>query len=185
MSLFEYVAIAFSLIFSFAVLRLVGGISHVLDPGRRYWVHAAHVCFQLLATAVSFWIMFSYRDVEWTLPGFLLVLVIPALFYFNANVLIPEAPASIESWRVHYFAIRKRYWIAVCLWTVVTSITSTTLLEVPIVHHSRAVQLLIFAFGVGGIVSASPRVHETLAILTCLLPITALFFASLPAPLAQ
>jgi hypothetical protein len=110
LSLFEYVAIAFSLIFSFAVLRLVGGISYALEPGRVYWVHAAHVGFQLLGNVISFWVMWSYREVEWTLPTFLFVLTGPTLYYFNASVLIPEAPASVESWRAHYFSVRKRYW---------------------------------------------------------------------------
>jgi len=128
-SLFEYVAIAFSLIFSFSVMRLVGGISHALAPDRRYWVHAVNVGFQLLATAVSFWMMWSFRDVDWTLQGFLLVLAGPALYYFNATLLVPEVPASIESWRVHYFAVCRRYWAAICLYAVILATTTTSLLD--------------------------------------------------------
>jgi hypothetical protein len=154
-------------------MRLVGGISHSLDPGRRYWVHAVHVGFQLLASAGSFWAMLSYRDVEWTFPAFLLVLAGPSLFYFNATVLIPEAPATIESWRVHYFAVRRRYWIAICLWALVDATTDSVLLEIPLVHPSRAVQGFFFALGVSGVVSANLRVHETLALLVWLLPLAA------------
>jgi len=169
LSQFEYIAIAFSLIYSFAVMRLVGGISHVLDPGRRYWVHAALVGFQLVASAVSFWLMWSYRDVEWTLPAFLSVLAGPTLFYFNATVLIPEAPAAIESWRVHYLSVRKRYWVAICLWALVVAATDTALVGEPLVHPARAFQGCFFALGVSGAVSENPRAHSILALLSWLL----------------
>jgi hypothetical protein len=130
--------------------------------------------------------MWSFRDVDWTLPGFLLVLTGPAIYYFNASVLIPEAPASIESWRVHYFSVRKRYWLAICLWSLLTSIGNFTLLGIPIVHPARFFQLFLVVLGVTGIVSAKPRVHAILAIiLTCLLPFGAFIFLSLPGSLAQ
>jgi hypothetical protein len=186
LSLFEYVAIAFSLIFSFAVLRLVGGISYALEPGRVYWVHAAHVGFQLLGSVISFWVMWSFREVEWTLPKFLLVLTGPTLYYFNASVLVPEAPASVESWREHYFSVRKRYWGAVCLWSLFATINGSVLLGMPLVHFMRTPPMVIFSLGIVGIVSASPRVHATLAIvLSCLAPLTALIFLSRPGALAQ
>jgi hypothetical protein len=39
MTLFEYLAIAFGLLFSMTALRLVGGLPAALDPDRRFWVH--------------------------------------------------------------------------------------------------------------------------------------------------
>jgi hypothetical protein len=146
-------------------MRLVGGISHALDPGRRSWVHVTHVGFQLMASVVSFWLMWSYRDVEWTLSAFVLVLAGPTLFYFNATVLIPEAPATIESWRVHYFSIRMRYWVAISLWTLVVGATNYVLLGTPLLQPERAVQGFFFALGVAGAVSENPRTHSILALL--------------------
>jgi hypothetical protein len=162
LSQFEYIAIAFSLIYSFSVMRLVGGISHALDPNRRHWVHLAHVGFQLAASAVSFWVMWSYHDAEWTLRTFLLVLAGPALFYFNATVLIPEAATAIESWRVHYFSVRRRYWVAICLWAIVVAATDFALLGAPLLDPARAMQSYFLALGVTGAVSEDPRVHSIL-----------------------
>ena len=115
MSLFEYLAIAFSLVFSFSAMRLVSGLPHALDPTRRYWVHVSLVFLQLLSTAGIFWGFWSYRDVEWTFPRFLLALASPVVVYFNACTLIPEASASVESWRTYYFAARKRYFMGICI----------------------------------------------------------------------
>ena len=39
MTLFEYLAIAFSLVFSFIAARLVAGLPHALDSSRRYFVY--------------------------------------------------------------------------------------------------------------------------------------------------
>ena len=155
-------------------MRLVGGMAHTLDPSRRYWVHAAHVGFQLVASAMSFWAMLAYRDLEWSFPAFLLVLVVPSLFYFNATLLIPDAPATIESWRAHYFAVRRRYWIAICLWVFVDATIDYALLEEPLAHPARAVQGFFFILGATGVVSTNARVHEILALLLWLVPIAAI-----------
>ena len=128
----------------------------------------------------------SFREVEWTLPKFLLVLIGPTLYYFNASVLIPEAPASVESWRAHYFSVRKRYWGAICLWSLAALINGSALLGLPLLDPTRTPPVLLSLLGITGIVSASPRVHAILAIiLTCLAPLSALILLSLPGELAQ
>ena len=104
----------------------------------------------------------------------------PALFYFNATVLVPDAPATIESWRVHYFAVRRRYWIAICLWALVDATIDSVLLEVPLVNPGRAVQSFFFVLGVTGVVSANVLVHEVLALLVWLLPLAAIASAGGP-----
>ena len=88
MTLFEYLAIAFSLILSFAALRLIGGLPYAADPNRRYWVHLVFVCNHLAVVALVFWNLWSFRNATWTLPKFLIVLIIPGLIYFLACALI-------------------------------------------------------------------------------------------------
>lgn len=172
MSLFEYLAIAFSLVFSFAAMRLVSGLPHALDSGRRYWVHLVLVFLQLLAITGVFWIFWSYRDVEWSFPRFLLALASPAILYFNACTLIPEAPASVESWRAYYFSTRKRYFVAVCFWALAVGAASSVILRMPLTHPARALQGVAFALGVLGAASANPRVHAAIA--ACLLGLSLL-----------
>ena len=74
MTLFEYLAIAFSLLFSFTVMRLLAGLPPAAQPGRRYWVHLTFTCAQLAGTVATFWAFWSYRNATWTLPKFILVL---------------------------------------------------------------------------------------------------------------
>ena len=163
MSLFEYLAIAFSLVFSFSVMRLVSGLPDALDPGRRYWVHVSLVGLLLLATVGIFWGFWSYRDVDWNFERFLLALANPVIVYFNACALMPEDPASVASWRAYYFTIRKRYFTGFSCWALVAAASQTVLLQMPLSHPARMVQASVFAMGVLGASSANPRVHAGIA----------------------
>jgi len=74
MTLFEYVAVAASLICSFVAVRVLGAAAAVLRPGERYWVHAAWVFLVLCILSVQWWLFWSYHDVEWTYARFILAL---------------------------------------------------------------------------------------------------------------
>ena len=54
MTLFENLAIAFSLVFSFTAMRLLSGLPEAMRASRRYWVHLVYVCTALIATAIVF-----------------------------------------------------------------------------------------------------------------------------------
>ena len=97
MTLFEYLAIAFSLVLSLSGMRLVAGLPHAIQAGRRYWVHLCFVCWQLVLTVMIFWLFWTFRSVNWNFVTFALVLASPSLIYFNACTLIPESPSSVES----------------------------------------------------------------------------------------
>jgi hypothetical protein len=143
------------------------------------------VVLQLFATAGIFWGYWSYREVAWTFQAFLVALASPVIVYFNACTLIPEAPASVESWRTYYFEIRKRYFIGTCLWALVVGAAASALLEMPFSHPARAIQASVFAFGVVGASSASSRVHAGIAGFLLCLALVAGFVFALPGALAK
>ena len=164
MTLFEYLAIAFSLLFSFSAMRLVGGLPHAVQSQRRYWVHLSLVCFQLLTTVIIFWLFWSFRTVAWNFPIFLLVLASPCLIYFNACTLIPENPSAVVSWHDYYYSIRRRFFIGVCCWVLAVATISTIVLKLPLLHTGRAAQAALLAGGVVGAASTNERVHSALVL---------------------
>ena len=168
MSLFEYVAIAFSLVFSFSVIRLVAGLPYASAEGR-YWIHLGFCFLQLIVTAVAFWAFWLYRDVDWTLPRFLLVLANPALVYFNICALVPDDPKAVGSWRAHYYATRRRYFLGLGAWALVIALAGTLVLGIPVLHPLRAMQAGILVIGVVGAASTDPRVHGSIMLLAFLL----------------
>ena len=164
MTLFEYLAIVFSLVVSVTGMRLVAGLPHAFQKERRYGLHVALVVWQLLATVGLFWIFWSYRDVEWNFPIFLLVLANPGVNYSNACALIPENAAAVESWRDHFFAVRRRYFIGVAAWILTVAAVTTVALDMPWLHPGRLAQITILTGAVLGAVSTRPRVLGTVVL---------------------
>lgn len=142
MSLFEYLAIAFSLLFSFTSMRLVTGLPHVFQANRRYWIHACLVVCQLLLTVEIFWTFWSHKDTEWIFPTFLLVLLNPGLIYYNACLLVPESPSSVISWQDYFYSIRRRYYTALLLWQGVVMVMDVLVLEQSLFHPVRGFQII-------------------------------------------
>ncbi len=158
MSLFEYLAIAFSLVASVTGMRLVAGLGHASAAGRRDGVHLALVVWQLLATIALFWLFWSFRGVAWNFPVFLLVLAIPGCNYFNACALMPESPAAVASWRDYFARVRRRYFLGVAVWMLVVTVVSTVALAMPWSHPGRVGQAAVVSAGLLGASSSAPRV---------------------------
>jgi hypothetical protein len=146
MTLFEYLAIAFSLVFSFAAVRLVGGLPAALARERRYWVHLSFVFHELFRVAAGFWAFWSLRETEWTFPAYLLALVGPGLVYFAA----------------------------MACWALVTAVATTVLIGMPWSHPFRLVQLAFVGLGLVGAVFESERLHAGLAAVALALPAMAM-----------
>ena len=163
MTLFEYLAIASSLVFSFTAMRFVGGLSHAFDAERRYWPHLCFVFAGLLGTMGTFWAFWSYRDADWTFLRFLLALADPCMLYFLACTLVPEAPGSVESWRTYYYSVRKRYFLGLTFWSLSAATSVTVLLGTPVMHPARAVEVAFLSIAIVGVASDSPRVHAGIA----------------------
>jgi hypothetical protein len=173
MTLFEYLAIAFSIVFSMTAARLAAGLSHASDRERRSLVHLVHTSTLLLASIGVFWLFWGYRDATWTFFRFTLALANPGLLYVLAVTLIPDAPATVSSWQQHFDRIRWRYFLLVGTWVLVTAALTTVVLELPLTHPARAVQLLLLGLAAIGASSSRPRVQLWLAVSLALLVVAA------------
>jgi len=158
-TLHEYLAIAYSLVFSLAAVRLVSGLPYAVERDSRYLVHLAYVVAALFAIAADFWAQWEARDTVWTFPRFLLQLTGPGALYFLACTLIPDSPATVESWQDHFFASRKKIFGTLCVWALVLTVNATVFTDLPLLHPFRALHLGIFALGIAGLATDRPRAH--------------------------
>jgi hypothetical protein len=160
MTLFEYLAIAFGLLYSVAALRLLGGLAYASVPERRYWLHTAWTVLLLLGIAASFWTFWSLRDIAWTFPRFLLALALPGFMYYSAAALIPENAEAVTSWREHYYAVHRRFFTGFGLWGLAAGIGASVNLGMTLAHPARAIQATAVTLGIIGAASASERIHK-------------------------
>jgi len=178
-SLFEYLAIAFSIIFSMSVMRLVSGLPHALRSECRYWIHSTFVGLQLGVTVVVFWNYWNFASyANWTLPKFFLVLASPALVYLNACTLIPERADAVESWKDYYFSVSRRYFVGLGAWSLAVAANTVVFLDLPLLQPARVAQLVALVLCAVGACSASPRIHAALAVATAGLMLFWILFVS-------
>jgi len=116
---FEYLAVSFSVVLSFAVVRILSGISEVFARNRVYWPHAGWVSHQLIFIAYAWWIIWSYRAVSWNFFTYSAVLAGIGLVYYQTASLLPASPTSIESWQHHYLSVRRHFFGALTAWAIV------------------------------------------------------------------
>lgn len=184
-SLFEYLAIAYSLVLSFAAVRLVSGLSHALDANRRYWIHVGYVCLGLFSALALFWAHWSTRDLNWTFLTFTVNLAGPGMVYFLSCTIVPDRPDSVESWQDYFFSVRRRYFGGLCVWAGLMVANTTLLLEMPLVHPSRIIQIGLACLGVAGLASGSPRGHAAILGLGLLIVVAVAFIVGQPGALAS
>ena len=174
MTLFEYLAIAFSLLYSLAALRLLGGLPSALDRRRRHPLHFGLCLVILFMVTISFWMFWSLRDVQWTFTGFLAALAIPGAFYYSAAVLIPENPAEVASWRDHYFDVHGAVFGGLAIWALAAATSASVNLGMGLAHPARLVHVTALSIGLIGAMSSSYRVHAALLSLMGILTVAAL-----------
>ena len=168
MALFEYIAIALSLVYSFTVLRLLSGLPYCTRPGRIYWVHLLLLLAFLLWVVNAFWAFWSYHTVEWTYLRYVLALSSPAAQYYVAVVLVPGEPAEVTSWRDYYFSVRRRLFIGFGVLALVADLSSTVLIGMPFNHPARLGTLGNLAVAIAGFGFEDARVHGCLAVVALL-----------------
>ena len=173
MTLFEYLAIAFGLLYSVAALRVLGGLPAAMADSRRHPLHLTLTFVMSMLIPTSFWTFWSAQGVEWTFRGFLIALLVPGLLYYCAAVLVPENPEAVSSWREHYFETHRRWYGGFGLWGVAAALSATVNLGMSLNHPARVVHATAFAVGVAGFSSSNPRLHTGLVIVMALLVLAA------------
>jgi hypothetical protein len=170
MNPFDHVAVAFSMVLSLGIVRLLDGLRPALVPGIRYWVHVLWLFQKLLNHAYYWWVFGTLRETStWNVVAFLWVLLVPSLLFLQVTALVTTAPADVTSWRAHFFGIRRWFFLADVALMLHAIISSSVIRGLPLLHPFRAVQGAGLALSIAGAASASPRLHAALAPLALLL----------------
>ena len=163
MTLFEYIAVANSILLSFAVVRLLDALPPAFQSGRRDWTHLAFLVVLMWACAQYWWVSWSYATVSsWTYAKFLTYLTPPALLYSLARTLSPD-PNAVQSFREYFDSTRRRFFALLAAYVVVLLFGSWIIAGVPLSHPLRVGQLVTVLAASSGVVVSNPRYHAVLA----------------------
>jgi hypothetical protein len=101
--------------------------------------------------------------------SFLWVLLVPSLLFLQSTALVTTAPASVTSWRTHFFGIRRWFFLMDVALMLHTIVSASVIRGLPLLHPLRAVQGAALTLSILGAASASPRLHAALAPLALVL----------------
>ena len=172
MTLFEYISVAIAIVVSFGVVRLLDGFSHAVDRDRRYWPHLVWVGLKLLQHFNVWWLLWASRDVSWDYGRFLAQLGPPLILYLQATALVTSSPQSVESWRAHFYAIRRRFF-GLNFFFGFASMLAGLVAAGPEVGWIPPLSAVAGAVGIAvlstvGLMSDSHRVHSAVALIAVL-----------------
>ena len=184
MTTFEYLAGAYTLILSFAVVRILAGVPYAVQPGRRYWVHISWLAVSITHCLIGFWVFLSYRDVEFTLPRFIAVLAAPALIYVYSSLVAPSDPSAVGSWRDYFFAVRVPLFATHFLLMAVVLFNNHVFLGVPAYGITSSPVQALLVISAMGATSASPRLQTLLAFAPPALAVVTVLVLAQPGSLA-
>ena len=162
MTLFEYIAIAFSMMLSITVLRALSVVPYAVQAGKRYWVYLIWLFTTLMGVILLFWTYWWYRDLEWNIVSFLLVLASPAVLYVYVSILVPENAADVTSWREYFYSVRVRFFLTGLTWVIVT-FAAGFVFPIPSTEVFFGIALVLM--NVIGAVSSKPGVQAVLVLI--------------------
>ena len=129
MSEFEFLLIFLAILMSFVVARVVTALPDIFDKPRRYWVHCVWSVAAIGNVVISWWAIYQYRDVTWTLHLFLLFVAPAACWLFVAAALAPDEPSDVTDWRNHYFRVHRQLIGATIVSQLMISVFNSLVME--------------------------------------------------------
>ena len=167
MTLFEYLSVAVSIVLSLSAAQILANLRAVLDPDRRYWVHALWVIQALLVHVIYWWGFWAYRELEsWNFAFFAFVLLNPGLIFVCSNTLVLGVRGPDASWEQHFFSVRKWFFVMWGAMAVVATLRNWLVLSTPVLAPGRLPMLVVMIVCGVGLYSTDRRVHGALVIVS-------------------
>ena len=164
MSLFEFVTAGYTLLLSFAILRVLTGLPHAMRIQGRYWVYVSWLILALLFCLVTFIGFWPYHGVEWTTLKILGALAIPGSLYAYCSLLVPPDPAAVTDWKAYFFSVRVPLFAIGVIFYVVVILSNQLSLGTSPFHISQLSSYFYIAIYIVGLCTVRPSVHVALPI---------------------
>ena len=124
MSLFEFVSVIPAVVLALCLGQLLLGVSSLVKARRRvsrFLPHTVWMAILFLLILQHWWAQWDFREVDWTYPAFLYVVLGPTLLLLAVSLLIPEmsndAPLDLRN---HFLGVRRLFMVVMFAFVLVT-----------------------------------------------------------------
>jgi hypothetical protein len=187
MDAFSYLSVLNSIVLGLGVASLLAGFAAIVrarDRIRMYWPLLAQMGLVFLIHVQLWWALFALRGrVQWSFPGFLVVLMQPVLAYLAAAFLVPDIRENeTVDLRRAYFREARWFFSAVLL-LVLDSLAKSLVLGGTLPRTNDLIGHAIFiCLSVAGLASRRDVVHKIVAPLSLvvLAAYISILFVTLP-----
>jgi len=163
-TLFEYLSVAISIVLALSAGQILTNLREVLDPSRRYWVHALWVVHILMLHIFVWWSLWAYRDVQWNLGTFVVILLAPGVLFVCSSTVVPSYASSVDSWEDYFFTVRQWLFGTRSLFIVSAGFRTWLLLDKPLLESPTSVSVPMLALCLAGLFVSNRRFHGVLAV---------------------
>jgi hypothetical protein len=124
MSLFEYVSVIIAVVLALSVGQLLLGISALVKARRRvrgFLAHSIWIGNLFLLILQHWWAQWDFRNVDWTYPTFLYVVLGPTLLFLAVSLTVPETPDDEPiDLRSHFLGVRRLFMLVMLAFVLVS-----------------------------------------------------------------
>lgn len=180
MTYFEYVSIAISLIFAFAITDVLRALIPALSGDRSYYPHY----IWLLSTFALIFYVWTYlwgvQSIEWSGPILFYAFINPAITTLMSRLLTTPAPETIPSFSAHFHSIRATFFLLLLAFAANGFVFDWIIGQTPwgVFGDAQFGSLLGIVIAILGLVTKKDGVHYVLA--TTFLLMMALLVARTP-----
>jgi len=115
------------------------------------------------------WATWEFRDIEWSFPKYVYMLIAPTALFFTCSLLLPQEPGDQDvSLEEHFLRIRRSFFASYLIGAFAVMVDGNVLSDEPIWHSGRIGHALILGAGVAGYLSTRKRVQLAVATITLL-----------------
>lgn len=170
MEIFNYIAVAVSIILGLGLTCLLDGASNLILARRRisvYWIHIVWVIIAILLHIQFWWGFWRFHTFEeWTLISFVAYLSAPICLFVLGDLAFPDFRESPQCMRKHYYEHHRWFFGVLASYLLIVIITSSTIPEGGHwLQASNGVRLLAFGIALASAISKSEILHGILCIL--------------------
>ena len=133
MELFNYIAVAISIILAISAAHWLSGLRDVIASQRRDWLVVCWYAYLGYLHLLIWWSLFAAHNVaRWNLGTFTVAMAVPSFLYLALYTLLSEAPTAVRSWKEHFQKIRRWFFLFYGLFIAAAAVRETLLLGRPL-----------------------------------------------------